>query len=103
MDAETKDMNRILWDAEARCRLSRRHLRSLQISVIALVTVAVISHVDVVARNKTGNVEMSQVLCVTMCLWLLPSALYRIAQLRRIACIGTDDHKVLGSGDNQRR
>lgn len=103
MDTEAKDMNRILWDAEVRCRLSRRHLRSLQISFIALATVAVISNLDVVAKSKTGNVEMSQVLCVTMCLWLLPAALYRIAQLRRITCIGTDVHKVLTSGDTQRR
>jgi hypothetical protein len=102
MDTETKDMNRILWDAEARRRLSLRHLRALQISVIALVTIAIISNTVVVAKSKTGNVEVSQFLCVTMCLWVLPAALYRIAQLRRIACIGTDDHNVLTRVDTRR-
>jgi len=84
MKQDFKDQNRILRDADARRRLSLKHLKYLSGYFILIVVLTILSHLDVMIKNE--NVfEMSQFFCIAICLLALPPSFYAIAQLRRIA------------------
>jgi hypothetical protein len=89
MNKEAKDMNRLLWDANARSRLSLSYLTSLKVSTIVLVLLIIVSHGEIILKNK-GAVNNHQFYLMAFSLAILPGTLYCIAQLKRIMMISNE-------------
>ena len=83
MKQEFKDQNRILWDDDARHRLSKKYLKHLTGYIVLIVVVTIVSHFDVISKNEDGF-EMSQLLCIAIIFMALPPSLYMLAQLKRM-------------------
>ena len=83
MKQDIKDQNRILWDADARRRLSLKHLKYLSGGTIFISILNILIHINSIRKDE--NNFMAPFLCIAITIGFLPSALYAIAQLNRIA------------------
>lgn len=116
MNQERHDMNRILWDKDARDRLRKRYQRALAIEAILLVVFSLMLIADVCSQRSCdahGGGSFALRFIAAICgtalapivpllfFWiiaLLTSMVYQAVQLRRIKAIGRGANNSEGRG-----